>query len=290
MISAHNPDADVVFIFGIMQRSGTNYLYDLLCQHPNCGAAIPGLEDFILSESIPLTKYVEAVCNAWNPRWAGELRPDVEQTMLQHLGQGILSFLISTTHDQWLRKPWPGIENARHAIKTTPLRVITKTPSVANLQLFSTIFPNSKGLVIVRDGRSVVESSLKTWSGDFNFFCQQWADAANLILDIIPRNSNLKLVKYEQLILDLDAMMKELFTFIGIDPDIFSYQAARETPIRGSSVNHKSDVGENWKPQQDKVSFKPLERFKDWDLAKHCRFNEIAGKQLSALGYEPVTS
>ena len=45
-----------IFIFGIMQRSGTNYLWDMLRLHPDVAIRMPIVEDHLLQRSHQLMR------------------------------------------------------------------------------------------------------------------------------------------------------------------------------------------------------------------------------------------
>src|SRR4029453_18289993 len=85
--------ADPVFIHGIMPRSGTNYLWDLLCSHPACAPArLPVREDLFLEHSDHLADFVEAVRSAWDPSW-GDFSDELINRLYAGLGEGLTSFL-----------------------------------------------------------------------------------------------------------------------------------------------------------------------------------------------------
>ena len=60
-------------ILGMMPRSGTNFLSDLLCLHPDCAVPDPVLEDYLLHHEDILERYVDSVRWGWRPEQA---RPD----------------------------------------------------------------------------------------------------------------------------------------------------------------------------------------------------------------------
>ena len=62
--------ADPIFIHGLLPRSGTNFLCDLLLLHPDCAPAIePVHEDLFLEHSDHLVAFARSVRAAWDPRW-----------------------------------------------------------------------------------------------------------------------------------------------------------------------------------------------------------------------------
>ena len=62
--------ADPIFIHGILPRSGTNFLWDLLLLHPDCcRGREPVNEDLFLDQSDHLVAFSDAVRAIWDPRW-----------------------------------------------------------------------------------------------------------------------------------------------------------------------------------------------------------------------------
>src|SRR3954462_3809893 len=125
-----------IFILGILERSGTNFLWDLVSAHPDVGIRAPIYEDNLLRSAHLLQRYVDDVASRWqDPRW--NVSPDEPRELLRHIGGGIAEFIT------------PGA--------TTPY-VVVKTPNVDNLSMFFELFPESPLVLLVRDGRNVTES------------------------------------------------------------------------------------------------------------------------------------
>src|SRR5450759_498432 len=82
-----------VFILSPAHRSGTNYLSLILLQHPTF--QLPELiwEDYVLTHSQLLAKYASQT--SMSKGWAEQIRGDEDysNSLLKHLGGGILSFL-----------------------------------------------------------------------------------------------------------------------------------------------------------------------------------------------------
>lgn len=127
-----------IFIIGITQRCGTNFLYDLLRLHPDCGAPSLIWEDYLAANSDLLDSYVNSVSKLW----ARSLGDGLKDELYRHLGDGLISFLTEQIDTK---------------------RVLTKTPSIRNLGNFFKLFPHARLLILIRDGRAVVESSVKSF-------------------------------------------------------------------------------------------------------------------------------
>lgn len=259
--------ADPIFIHGIMPRSGTNFLWDLLLLHPDCSRArAPVREDLFLDHSDHLHAFTETVRAAWDPDW-GTFGPDMPSRLRAGLGEGLVSFL------------WTDREH----------RLVTKSPSVRHLERFFDFFPWARLVILVRDGRSVVQSTISTFGWDFDRACREWAEAADTIRlfqrDQAGRANQWRLVHYEALVDDTDGQLRSLFEFLGLEAARYDFDAARSLPVRGSSAFGRVDGEVHWAPVAKDASFTPKERWRSWSAAQAARFEWLAGDQLRALGY-----
>jgi protein-tyrosine sulfotransferase len=260
--------ADPIFILGITPRSGTNFLSDLLCSHPDCSPARePVHEDLFLQHADLLQVFTSAVHTAWDPGW-GSFEATSDR-LHQAIGDGLISFLW-TERDR---------------------RLVTKSPSVRNLGFFFTLFPRARLIILVRDGRSVVQSSMATFGWDFDTAAHLWAEGAEAIrrFDLTHRGLGLpyRIVRYEDLVDEMEPILSELLDFLDLDRQRFDFQAATRLPVRGSSAFF--GVGRasvNWEPVEKDHGFAPKQRWRDWSPTLLQRFEWIAGEQLRYFGYQ----
>ena len=265
----NNPSssAEPIFIAGVSQRSGTNFLYDLIRLHPNCGGPGTNWEDSSLSQAEWLVGYVEPVAAGWRRHGA---EPGVEGLLYEQLGNGIVSVLASQIDKQ---------------------RLITKAPSVRNINHFFKLFPRAYLLILVRDGRAVVESRVKSFGENYETAIRIWANGADHILRFnqMARTSHLNYltVKYEDLFNNPKDELTRIFAFVGLDRDKYDFDAAITLPVRGSSVfRGKREKEFHWDPLEKTAGFNPVGRWNNWSRSTHERFNWIAGQKLVGLGYE----
>ena len=258
-----------IFIQGILPRSGTNFLWDLLLLHPDCAPPVnPVREDFFLDRSDHLVAFAASVQSAWDPRW-GEFSAELRERLQASLGIGLLSFLR--------------VDNSR--------RLVVKNPSVHHLDRFFDFFPAARLLVLVRDGRSVTQSCMDTFGWSFERGARAWAHAADEIQRFQVTHAatadRWQLVRYEDLLDDLENRLPSILRFLDLDASRYDMESARRLPVRGSSVffgQGRSSV--HWDPVQKDGSFAPKERWRRWPAHLLDRFEWIAGDQLRAFGYE----
>ncbi|HYZ12796.1 MAG TPA: sulfotransferase [Actinomycetota bacterium] len=263
-------NADPIFILGIMPRSGTNFLLDLLRLHPRCAPARePVKEDFFVEQSDHLLAYAQDVRQRWDPMW-GSFDDELMRRLYASLGDGLLSFL-------WVDRD---------------RRLVAKTPSVRNIDRFFTFFPRARLLVLVRDGRSVVQSCMSTLGWDFDRAAKGWAAAADEIrrFQLIRPSSRERflVVRYEDLLDDLKGSLSDILRFVELDVEEFDFDAAASVPVRGSSEYFGSGrTSVHWEPVPKGPEFDPKERWRSWSPDQHERFEWIAGRQSRYLGYPP---
>lgn len=257
------PDRNAIFVCGILGRSGTNFLRDLLVLHPDCASPHEVPEDYLLHHSNLLADYADAATARWSGGEAGA-------RLLRALGEAALDELLDRTDGE---------------------RMVTKTPSVRNLGSFVRLFPGAHVVVVVRDGRAVAESYVRSFGANYEGVMHRWAEAARVILEVAGgANATMHVVRFETLFSDLDAELRLLFDAVDLDPTSYDFEAAAKLPIRGSSGAAESQEGLHWRPVERTTGFDPTARWSSWGQRRHDRFNWIAGQEMEALGYQLVES
>jgi hypothetical protein len=253
-------------VLGILQRSGSNHLHDLLRLHPDTAAPVPLWEDHVLHEAERLAAYAAGVRRRWSPDWGVGEKEEAE--LLRSLGDGVLGFL---------RERAPGG------------RLLTRTPSVANLSLFPALFPGAKLVILVRDGRALVESGVRSFGWRYESAMRRWARSARAVLafEAAQRDAGRHVVvRYEDLVGAREATLRGLLAFLELDAAAYDFERAARLPVRGSSTLRSAPGAPvDWQPLARPAAFDPLARFADWSPALHERFDWLAGRELRALGY-----
>ena len=260
--------ADPIFIQGIMPRGGTNFLWDLLLLHPDCSRGRPPVnEDLFLDHSDYLVAFTRAVRASWDARW-GTFGADLPDQLCAGIGEGLVSFLW-TDRDR---------------------RLVTKSPSVGHLDRFFLFYPWARLLILVRDGRSVVQSCIDTFGWEFDRACRAWAHAADMISQFrhteASRADRWRMVRYEDLVDDSEGQLRSVFEFVHLDATRYDFEAARNLPVRGSSAFGRRAGAVHWEPVARDASFAPKDRWRTWSAEQQKRFDWLAGEQLAALGYD----
>ena len=259
--------ADPIFIHGILPRSGTNFLWDLLLLHPDCTRGRePINEDLFLDASDHLVRFIETVRGSWDARW-GTFAADLPDQLARSIGDGLLAFLWTDRQHQ----------------------LVAKSPSVAHLERFFTFFPSARLLILVRDGRSVVQSAMETFRWDFDRAARAWSEAARTIQRFehaeSARADRWRIVRYEDLVDDPEGQLRTIFQFLGLDATRYDFEAARNLPVRGSSSFGRQDGQVHWAKVAKDATFAPKEQWRSWSADQLQRFDWLAGEQLAAFGY-----
>lgn len=271
-----------IFIQGILQRSGTNYLNNLLLLHPDVKS--PGLvwEDFFLAHGDLLTDYSEKTQQRWNPQWGDEVSAELGQkALLEFMGNGLVDFMEAQYRNRVAKGVYPAPDQ-------TPISLVTATPSVCNLHMFFDLFPNAVPIIIVRDGRALVESGVRSFGWDYDEAMHMWAAGARHILDFCqnPKHEGkYLLVHYEDLYIRTEEEMDKVLTFIGLDRRRYNFQNAKNLGVMGSSELVQAEGSLHWKSINKSADFNPLARASEWSPNLRSRFEWIAGEQMRALGY-----
>ncbi len=281
-------DTAPIFILGISQRSGTNYLADLLSLHPDCGRPSPLWEDHVLGHAELLLSYARTLCRRWSRQVAGP--PLAAEAGRRCPWPDRIHESIAHLHPQLCRALGSGVVATLQSL-TGRKRLVTKTPSVHNLPLFFDLFPGACLLILVRDGRAVVESGVRSFGWDYESAMHNWARAARTVLAFTQKEGGppgkYLLVRYEDLVAGGEVQVRRLLDFLGLDACAYDFAAAARLPVKGSS--ELKAAGEmHWRPVEKGADFDPLGRWKNWPRARHERFNWLAGTYLGQLGYEAM--
>jgi protein-tyrosine sulfotransferase len=226
-------------------------------------------EDHFLMHAHLLVAYAHAAHGNWR-RWVVDEK--LEAFLCQSLGDGLRTFLAAHNNHK--------------------KRLVTKTPSVQNLHYFFALFPRAYLLILIRDGRAVVESRMKTFGEPFEVAVRKWAEAAAAIrqFDAATRGTDFRylIVRYEDIWTEVKGELQKILTFLDLEPDEYDFETAMHLPVRGSSAFGRQEGKVHWRPVEKTADFNPLQRWSHWDRAKHERFNWLAGESLTAFGYHEM--
>lgn len=264
----------VVQLHGIAPRSGTNYISDLLEGHPDIKLDHDALPELPV---LSIAKDAVSLQRVFLKRYIGNERSLNQLDFLSHIGHGLIHKVM-----------------ASNSVNVN----LFKVPHVHHLNLFPYIFPSHKLIICVRDGRDVVQSSVKTWGGggslgkrSFKDYCREWNRSAEIITSSMALFDNIgfpyRMVRYEDAFAETVGTAKELCSFVGANPDLVDEGTFANMKVRGSSQGAEAVGKIHWDKNNmtRDANFKPIGRWADWTATQRKTFDDIAGQSLVRLGY-----
>ncbi|MEP2771614.1 MAG: sulfotransferase [Fulvivirga sp.] len=268
----------VTYIISPTQRSGTNFLSQVLNKHPKLefptGDNMPD-EHCLYSYSKFLKDYSSTTVSTWSKWLKGDSKKiDASSKALMHsLGYGLLSYLRRYIEEESI--------------------LLLKTPDAGNIESVFHLFPNAKVILLVRDGRDTIESFSKSWGGDgaFKNMCKRWDDRVKQIIkfreqaDASDKKDDYLIVKYDELNDNTSTQVAKILEFLHLDQESFPWDELSDVPILGSSTTKNNDDHVHWDPVKKDQTFSPNKKWGLWSNRKKNIFKKYAGKSLIDLGF-----
>lgn len=259
--------AEPIFIIG-SARSGTTWVHDIFKAHPEVATLF---ETWLFTKQDGIGSLFSSA--HWPAKYSGLGRLlEREQLLLQvrSFCETIMSSAILDAHRF----------------------LVEKSPSHAfSLDLINEIFPKSRFIHVVRDGRDVavsVQAAARSWVPHWKMTfgkslmasAKAWHDSVKRVKNhagVIGGERFLE-VRYEKLHEDPMHTYRTMFDFCDIPYD--------ENLLR--RIYEKTDFSKNYKPGEDK--FRRGGRVGDWKREYSMKdaiiFQAVAGSMLITLGYE----
>jgi protein-tyrosine sulfotransferase len=271
--AVRGPDAPpAIFVHGVLPRSGTNYLADMLELHPDVYGYPGRIWEFPLLRVATAYEAAQAEFTYAFKRNAEVVTP---WETLAYVASGWLAAMQAEAGGR---------------------RILLKSPHVQAIGLFRHIFPDDILLLCLRDGRDIIQSSRKTFQRwplgkSFSQMATEWRHGTDAILTFKPgapnANPNTQVVYYEDLVCNPAAAMRGVLAHARLDPYVYDFGRLAALPVRGSSA--VATQGEaRWQPHEKPRDFAPVGRWKAWPRRRLSLFQALAGDSLKRAGYEPA--
>lgn len=257
-----------IFLLGILERSGTNFLYNSLVQHPEISEMAPAGEDFLLKEAGLLQAYCQQTASNWHPMWGGGFDQNLQlKTLKSAIGDGLLAYLAGEQ----------------------PVGLVcSKTPSSLGVEHISEFFPSSKVILLVREPVQMIASGIKSFGWTWRGGTRDWLDSAQRILNFHERrDTHSIIVRYEDLIHHPDISLEEIFAFLGVSKSVVTAKSLSTQPVVGSSNYGTQQDGIQWEGVKAGKDFAPTkipDHVPDWAIRKVFKSTK---KIRNQLGYPP---
>lgn len=278
-----------IFILGVAPRCGTNFIEDLLCVHPDCGLGIPLRENQVLGALPEFDDTITGLARRWgaNKRWG--FMPEHAEDLAAAIGKAIVDFTVSQVDDRRrVTEPPDTLPGIAKSFKQSPPFLVSKYPRAGSLPSFRRFLPEEKLVILMRDGRAVAESSIRSWGWPFDVAVDNWRSGAQSIADWLDANpdDDAVFIRYEDILTSPETEIPRLFDYLGLDLDRFDMDTAMGRPVRGSSTARPTSSEKvTWEPVAKSDDFDPLARARDWTDEQHARFNHMAGDLSERFGY-----
>lgn len=262
---AHRPPA--LMVYGVAPRSGTNFVANLLALHPGF-APWPNL-----IWEVPFLRSVNHLL-AFEKEFFEDFTHNAERMQqydfLPIFGASFIRYL--------------------HSFADEGKKVLLKEPDARNFAYFPLVFPHEQLLLLLRDGRDVVFSTIKTWpQTQFTDVCQRWNDSAKLMLKFSSKhqdNSNYWIMEYEDVLSNPVGFVKDACHRYSLEVSEFPFNEIESMPVFGSSTDSQKDGVVDWSTHKQRPdNFKPVGRWNNWSLKEKSIFKRIAGETLLQANY-----
>jgi len=265
---ARNPEfRPAILLHGILPRSGTVYVGELLRLHPQLFAYPEDIWELPFLQQAG--RVIEIQRNFLNT-YEQNKRKIGEHDFLPLFGSSLIGYL--------------------HQNVPSGKQLLMKVPSVQFLSKFYHMFPFENLLIVVRDGRDVVHSTLKTWPQlRFWMVCMRWRRAAAMVVAcekvFQEQNRSFLSIRFEDAVKQPSEIARRVFEKFDLDVRDFPYDRVDALSVRGASSLHS--VGRvSWNPLERPPEFDPIGHWQSWGPVRKWLFKVIANKELVALGYE----
>ena len=167
-------------------------------------------------------------------------------------------------------------------------RMLLKMAGIHYLDNFFDAFPHEHLLLVVRDGRDVVRSTLNSWpSLGFINVCRRWNQSARLALHFDKNNqqrAGYKMFRFEDILPDPAAFIRTVSAEFDLPLNQYDFSEIDKLPIRGSS-SLKENGSVTWQAIEKPKAFNPIGGWQQWPNYKKAIFKKIAGQTMIDLGY-----
>lgn len=260
-IDASYPPA--IFLHGVMPRCGSVYVGNLIKLHLDIEAYPNQLWEWpFLGSAKKLEQFNDHFLNSYS-QLDGKFG---KHDLLAMFGAVSIGYLYS--------------------LVTPGKRLFMKEPRAEFLGRFFELFPNEKLVLLIRDGRDVVNSTVLTWPHhNFDSTCQLWKDSALLMHRISQQYSDrLVCAKFEDIVTAPRAFVEEICKAFDLDVNRYPFDQIQNILLQGSSKN-SIDGNVSWNPVEKPSGFNPVGRWHDWSAGQKQTFKRIAGEALIETGY-----
>jgi protein-tyrosine sulfotransferase len=261
MRGTHPP---AIMIYGVAQRSGTVFTGELLRLHPDvCAYPRELYEVPFLNLAARIRRLQKDFLAAYKHNRKGIGKDD----FLPLFGASFIGFI-------------------NRAVPQGQ-RALLKIPDARQLAYLPHVFPFELPLFLLRDGRDLVESTVKTWPEvPFYAACRRWNLNTRIMLEQQKAHAHegREIFRYEEAIARPRDFVERLCRHCQLDVGRYPFEMLDEIHVRGSS-NLKQHGSVTWEPLEKPEGFNPIGRWRNWSARQKRIFKRICGQTLIESGY-----
>jgi protein-tyrosine sulfotransferase len=253
-----------IMIHGVAQRSGTVFTGELLRLHPDVHAYPRDVFEIpFLNKAEQIVELQRSFLSFYPPN-------------REAFGNG--DFLVLF-----------GAALVGHLNRAVPIgkRALFKMPDSRNLAYFPYVFPFEIPLMLMRDGRDVVESTVQSWPDTpFSLACKRWNVNARCMLEQekIHRGEGSQIFRYEDAVADPAGFVRRLCDACKLDVSRYPFERIDQIGVLGSSMM-KREGKVFHDPVAKPPDFNPIGRWRNWTSRQKRTFKRICGEALINAGY-----
>ncbi len=266
-----------IMLHGVMPRSGTVFVGELLRAHPDLHAYPNDIWELPFLEQAPAILDLQA---GFFDGYGQNRERMGDEDFLPIFGSALLRHLETL------------VPADAAAPDRAPPRLLLKEAGVRHLRYFPRVFPKAHLLLLLRDGRDLVNSTMRTWpDSDFATACERWAASTRAARAYFQahrqREPRCMLVRFEDVVGNPEGFVRDACAHFDLDPDRYPYHTIDNVPVIGSStLAAQQDKSVDWQQHQSRpADYRPSGHWDDWPERWKKQFQQIAGDELAAAGY-----
>jgi len=226
---------------------------------------------FLKNEQIPTKQSSSVLYNAYETAkqvedgWFNKHNVS-QENLLEYVGRGLTEMYCETC-------------NTDIFLEQSPENILIADKLI-------TMFPDTKIIHMIRDGREVVNSMLKSgfaspWSRDFNLACETWNHYVNKGYEFSQKYPhNILNVYQKDLVFDTENAVKKVFEFLKLD---YEENTVKYLQTKRVNSSYGNDEKNDFKTPKDPSLLK-RPQWESWSDTEKKQFYKIAGETMKKVG------
>jgi protein-tyrosine sulfotransferase len=260
----------LLFVYGAMPRSGTNFLFEVLLRHPLFARPGIGFDELGVLADPAVFEEPRRVIGSFHPP-SGAAFARLE----------------------WMAFALAGLRNRLLSLAAEDTVTVVKEPHAYHLELLPVMFPCDRCIMLLRNARYIVDSYFRTFAGrrfgrTFEDVCLETAAALAKVLDFLDRTPRqfVHPVRYEDVALRRESVMTAILDWLGEEARPQDMLELDNIPVLGSSTHSRDANGAvSWAPRAVDANFDPVSRPLEWTRTQEEVFTKTCAEVNRRAGY-----